>query len=160
MISTMIKINPTRRISEREQEGAYKLWNQEYPKNLKHSCMEDFEIYLSELADPLHFFLLDDEQVLGWAFKFKRDGDVWFAIILDGKIHGRGYGSALLDELKVEEKLLNGWVVEHNNYLRGNGKPYQSPIGFYLKNGFVVVPENRLDTPNLSAIQIQWISVD
>lgn len=152
----MIKINPTKRISEREKEGAYKLWNQEYPKNLRYTCMEDFEIYLSELIEPAHFFLMEDGVILGWAFKFKRDEATWIAIILDSKIHGRGFGSALLDELKVDEELLNGWVVEHNNYLRANGKPYQSPIGFYLKNGFIVLPEKRLESPHLLAVQLQW----
>ena len=152
----MIKINPTKRLSEREKEGAYRLWNQEYPKDLRYTCMEDFELYLSGLHDSSHVLLMEDGAVLGWAVKFIREAETWFLIILDGKIHGRGFGSALLEELKVEESVLNAWVVEHNNYLRINGKPYQSPLGFYLKNDFVVLPEKRLETPHLSAVQIRW----
>ena len=118
--------------------------------------MEDFELYLSGLHDSSHVLLMEDGAVLGWAVKFIREAETWFLIILDGKIHGRGFGSALLEELKVEESVLNAWVVEHNNYLRMNGKPYQSPLGFYLKNDFVVLPEERLETPHLSAVQIRW----
>lgn len=152
----MIKINPTKRLSEREKEGVFKLWNQEYPANIRHTCMEDFDLYLSSLTDTSHLLLTEDGIVLGWAFKFQRDQDPWFAIILDHKIHGRGLGSALLEELKMEEEVLNGWVVDHNDYLKTNGKPYQSPLGFYLKNDFSVLSDSRSDTPLISTVQIRW----
>ena len=154
----MVKINPTRRLSDREKAGVYNLWNQEYPANLRYTCMEDFDLYLSQLSNISSLLLTEDGEILGWAFKFEREKEMWFAMIIDAKLHGRGFGTALLQELKIEEEVLNGWVVEHNNYLKINGKRYQSPLGFYLKNKFKILPEKLLETAFLSAVQIQWKS--
>ena len=39
-----------------------------------------------------------------------------------------------------------------------SGKPYRSPLDFYIKNGFKVLPEIRLELPSISAVKIKWSS--
>jgi len=39
---------------------------------------------------------------------------------------------------------------------KNNNCPYNSPLGFYMKNGFELEPNQRLETSNLSAVKIKW----
>lgn len=131
------------------------LWNQEYPENLNYS-MADFEKYLHALTNIKHYLLSAyDGIVAGWAFTFNRDEQKWFAIILDQSKQMQGYGTHILNKLKETEPELNGWVIDHNNYLKANGEPYKSPLGFYIKNKFEVT-STRLETEKLSAVKIIW----
>ena len=140
---------------------ALKLWNQEYPEQLQCKTMTEFEQYLFTLANVNHFLLLDDaNKIVGWAFKFTRDTAAWFVIILDGSVHLKGFGSLLLDQLKDKETTLNGWVVDHNHYLRSDVEIYRSPLNFYLKNGFRVIEDVRLELAHLSAVKITWEKPD
>lgn len=93
---------------------------------------------------------------MGWAFTFIRCEEKWFAIILNSIVHGKGYGTLLLDELKMNDSVLNGWVINHQNDLKQNKKPYISPIEFYSKNGFVIVTDIRIENDKMSAIKIRW----
>lgn len=65
-------------------------------------------------------------------------------------------GSKLLDRLKSEETELNGWVIDHHMEKKNNNCLYNSPLGFYMKNGFELEPHQRLETSNLSAVKIKW----
>ncbi|WP_158795451.1 N-acetyltransferase [Pedobacter sp. L105] len=156
-----MEIIPTDILSSYQKIAVLKLWNLEYPEQLQCKTMAEFEHYLFTLANVNHFLLLDDaHEIVGWAFKFTRDTAVWFAIILDGTIHLKGFGSLLLDQLKDKETSLNGWVVDHNHYLRSNAEIYRSPLNFYLKNGFRVIEDVRLELPHLSAVKITWKKTD
>ena len=147
----------TRMLNEDQQTAAFKLWNQEYPEQLIMKIRADFEQYLSTLTAASHFLLVGNaEEILGWAFKFTRESALWFAIILDSSKHKKGLGSMLLDHVKDQETELNGWVVDHNDYLRYNGECYLSPVNFYRKNGFTVIEDIRLKSPHLSAVKISW----
>ncbi|GGI27649.1 hypothetical protein [Pedobacter mendelii] len=75
---------------------------------------------------------------------------------LDEKIHGMGKGTALLSALKENETVLNAWVIDKEEAIKQNGEIYKSPLNFYLKNGFMVYPEMRLENEKMSAVKIIW----
>lgn len=133
------------------------LWNNEYPVSLVYKTAAQFDNYLAGLKDPQHFLLMDEQDIVrGWAFTFNRDLEKWFAIILGSELHGKGIGRQLIQQLQDRETVLNGWVIDRGNHLKTNGHPYRYPLGFYVKCGFDVLPEIRLDLPHFSAVKIQW----
>ncbi len=139
------------------KEGIYRLWNQEYPAKVNYKTLADLDTYLNNLTDTNHYLLQDNfKTVEGWAFSFTRENERWFAIILDSKAHGQGKGTLLLNKLKEKEQRLSGWVVDHNNDVKQDGKPYKSPLKFYEKNSFTICSETRLETEKLSAVKIVW----
>ncbi|MFD1753891.1 N-acetyltransferase [Rufibacter sediminis] len=136
---------------------SHRLWNQEYPEKLCYHEMEEFESYLSGVQAQRHFLLVDEvEEVHGWGVTFEREVEKWFAIILDNKLHGLGYGALLLKQLQEKEDSLCGWVIDHARDLKRNGETYSSPLAFYLKNGFRVLPGVRLETEKISAVKVEW----
>ena len=62
----------------------------------------------------------------------------------------------MLDKLKENENTLNGWVIDHNSDKKLNGNFYQSPLEFYIKNGFETLSETRLELEIMSAVKIKW----
>lgn len=152
-----MKIVYTQRLTLEQRTAIFHLWNNEYPGHLNYRDLNALDIYLSNLPGAKHYLYINaEQQILGWAFKFTRDIDTWFAIILDSQVHRQGIGSYLLDKLKDDETKLNGWVVDHSNYLKLDGAIYVSPLPFYVKNAFEVSNEVRMETPRLSAIKICW----
>jgi GNAT superfamily N-acetyltransferase len=143
--------------SEQQKEAICTLWNNEYPAQLAFADMIGVNGYLDNLIEQDHFFAIDDYgSIIGWAFSFVRDGERWFAIIVDGKMQGKRLGTRLLNKLKEKEALLNGWVTDHNRYVRQDGTAYPPPLAFYLKNGFEVCNDVRLEVEKLSAVKIKW----
>lgn len=129
-------------LTSKQKQSLFELWNSEYPEKICYSEMSDFENYLRGLSNQKHYLLSNDiNQVLGWAFTFVREEDNWFAIILNSKIHRKGFGRFLLEELKKNNSVLNGWAIDHQNDLKQNKEPYLSPIEFYTKNGFIINPD-------------------
>lgn len=152
-----IKVSKTSKLNDQTKVQVLDLWNTEYPKNLSHSNSTDFDDYLGKLTNPMHYLLLNESDlILGWAFTFDRDDERWFAIILSEKIKGRGIGKKMLNEIKCDESILNGWVIDHNNDLKQNGQYYLSPLKFYEKCGFEVLPDIRLNLEMISAVKIRW----
>ncbi|MCG8576842.1 MAG: GNAT family N-acetyltransferase [Flavobacteriales bacterium] len=142
---------------DKEQKQAIKeLWNNEYPAKLQHESLDDFSSYLHGLGDQNHLLLLIDNEIKGWYFDFSREGEKWFALILNSDIQGKGYGSQIMDRIKSSERELNGWVIDHNNDLKSNGERYQSPLEFYTKNGFDIISDVRLELDKISAVKIKW----
>ncbi|RYF26949.1 MAG: N-acetyltransferase [Flavobacteriales bacterium] len=134
-----------------------KLWNEQYPKQLNFKSTEELDIYLSGLEDLLHYLVLNnDEEILGWAFKFSRDLQRWFVIILSNTIHGKGWGSKILQKIIKNEVEINGWVVDKDGYTKLDGTMYKSPLEFYHKNGFISILQDRLETQDLSAVKITY----
>ena len=74
-------------------------------------------------------------------------------------MQGKGFGMLLLDELKKNKLILNGWVIDHQNYLKQNKEPYLSPLFFYTKNGFLVENDIRIENDKISAVKIRWEQV-
>lgn len=146
-------------LSQIEKEQIIELWNREYPQNLRYEKPEQFEAYLNGLQDQNHILVVDEnEQIIGWYFDFIREDERWFAAIIHTEFQGKGFGSKLLDLARKRRKELNGWVIPSADYLRYNGAPYRSPLGFYIKNGFEVHNEIKLETDKMCAIKIKWSS--
>ena len=62
----------------------------------------------------------------------------------------------MLDEIKNNEPVLNGWVIDHNNDKKKNGQQYISPLKFYEKCGFGILSDVRLELDKISAVKIKW----
>ena len=144
-------------LDQGQKEQVLQLWNEEYPAALNYKDMQAFEEYVDQLNTPTHYLLQDQShRIIGWAFKFVRDDACWFGIMLNSKLHGKGYGAALLNALKHDATELNGWVTAHNNDLKRDGSCYQSPVKFYLRNGFELLPDVRLNIGELSWVKMAW----
>lgn len=149
-------IHKAPQLSAEQTHAVFQLWNQEYPAQLKYQEVSQLDNYLAPYSG-LHYLLYTAEhEIQGWAFCFRRAEENWIAIILDHKVQGKGYGRTLLNEMKADFSILNGWVIDNNQNQKENGTPYLSPLEFYLKNGFTVFTEDRLETPQISAVKIQW----
>lgn len=144
-------------LSLHDKEVLLQLWNNEYPEQLNYQTMDEFNLYLDALSEKNHYLLIDDEdKIKGWAFTFLRNDEDWFAIILNQDIQGTGKGSLLINELKKNKDSLNGWVIDHENDVKQNKEQYKSPMLFYVKNGFVICTETRIENEKMSAVKINW----
>ncbi|OJJ15999.1 hypothetical protein BKI52_35085 [marine bacterium AO1-C] len=144
-------------LTNEQKQAIMQVWNEVYPAQLAHTTLVSFEKYLQPLKREQHILVIDNtEKIVGWLVTFDRYNDRWFAMLLADRIKGQGVGSELLNQVKTINKVLNGWVVEHNDYKRRDGTPYLSPLNFYIKNGFTVLPENRLEDQKLTVIQVRW----
>ncbi|MEM8763806.1 MAG: GNAT family N-acetyltransferase [Bacteroidota bacterium] len=132
------------------------LWNNEYPESLSHESIETFNAYLRSITKAWHILLKDSNgHIQGWCLCFTRDNERWFTLIIDSSLHGKGFGTQLLEYAKAKEQQLNGWVIDHDKEKKKNGELYRSPLPFYIKNGFEIVPTERLNH-KISAIKIIW----
>lgn len=147
-------ITQTHELTPEERKTVRRIWNDEYPESLRLETPADFEQYLDNLSGKTHYLVKDGNTLLGWALTFERENASWFAMILDTSIHRKGIGSELLGRIKAENPLLYGWVIDHDTALKRNGTLYASPLGFYLRNGFSVEREVRLELPTISAVRI------
>ncbi|MBF4472769.1 hypothetical protein [Flavobacterium sp. HJJ] len=144
-------------LTSEQKQRLFELWNSEYPERIFYNELEEFEKYLEGLLNIKHYLLIDDlKQLQGWAFTFLRDNEDWFGIIIDTTIQGKGFGLLLLDQLKMDNLVLNGWVTDHENFLKRNKKQYLSPLVFYTKCGFIVNENIRLENEKISAVKIRW----
>jgi len=147
----------TNYINQDQKNAILRLWNKEYPDQLRFPDMIDLDIYLGNLENQSHYFAIDkNEKIIAWTFLFERENEKCFAMILDSSFQRKGLGTSLLQRLKEKETILNGWVIDHANYIRQNGEIYASPLSFYLKNDFVVCKNIRLETEKISAVKIKW----
>jgi len=152
-----MKIVEKEYLSLEEKETLHELWNNEYPVKLNLKTIDDFELYLNGLSETKHYLLLDDsDEIHGWAFTFLRENESWFAIILNSEIHGKGIGSLLMNEIKKNNTSLNGWVIDHENEVKQNATFYKSPMPFYIKNGFTICKEIRIENEKMSGVKINW----
>jgi hypothetical protein len=155
-----MKIIQTQVLTLEQKESLFELWNAEYPERIGYKDLSEFQDYLDGLLKIKHHFLFDDlNQIFGWAFTFIREEENWFGIIIDSKMQGKRFGSLLLEELKMETSILNGWVIDHQNDVKRNKESYLSPLSFYIKHGFVVDELVRLENDKISAVKIIWEGV-
>ncbi|GAB3830869.1 GNAT family N-acetyltransferase [Pontibacter rugosus] len=144
-------------LTSNQKQQVLQLWNQEYPVLLQYASLAALEEYLAGLEQKRHYLLLGEAgEVCGWLFLFERAKETWFALIVDSRLKGRGYGKRLLRLVQENERQLSGWVIDHDNDVKSNEEKYSSPLGFYLKNSFKVCPEERLETDIISAVKISW----
>jgi hypothetical protein len=129
------------------------LWNIEYPSKLNNR----FLLLLKDVSKYTHYIVEDENQnIIAWAMDFEKDNEIRFSIIVDSNYKGQGLGKLLIDQLKIEHAEFYGWVIDHENDLKENGQVYESPIPFYLKQGFKILPDCRLDTELIKAVKIAW----
>ena len=149
-------VQVTKHLSYDQKNAILGLWNNEYPQKLVLKTIVDLEGYFAALDDLTHHLIYNQDNIVGWYFNFYREDLKWFAIILDSASHGKGIGTMMLDLVRENETELNGWVIDHNNDIKVNGMLYKSPLDFYVKNGFKILPDKRLETEMISAVQIRW----
>jgi hypothetical protein len=142
-----------RELDSIKKEQIHELWNQEYPLNLK----DRFSILLSDTQDHRHFVIENDlGEIIAWAVDFLSQEERRFSIIVSSKEKCKGLGALLINKLKEENDVFFGWVIDHNRDLKSNGENYQTPLPFYLKHGFEILTEQRLETEIISAVKICW----
>ena len=152
-----MKIHTQSRLDNEQKKQIFELWNNEYPERIAYQSIENLENYLNKLTQQIHYLLLDEHnKIHGWATTFIRDNEKWFVIIVSEKLHGKGIGTKMLNKLKEDEAVLNGWVIDHNADKKLNGTYYKSPIGFYQKNGFEIIADTRLELEIMSAVKMKW----
>lgn len=152
-----MNITEQHQLSAEQKAEIVALWNSEYPSSLSHSSMDSFEAYLDGLTDPCHYFLIAPENtLLAYALTFIRDSEKWFAIIVNHHYQNQKIGMRMLTALKAAHPKLNGWVIDHEHSIKSNGTVYKTPLPFYLKNNFTIIPDIRLENDAISAVKIVW----
>ncbi len=148
-----MKIIKTKTLSILQFAQINQLWNEEYPIKLK----DRFSLLLDDVENYNHYIIEDvKHNIIAWAVDFEKENEIRFSIIVDSKFKRGGLGSILIERLKKQNKLLYAWVINHNNDLKGNYEYYQSPIAFYLKNGFVILEGLRIENEMIKAVKIKW----
>jgi GNAT superfamily N-acetyltransferase len=154
-----MKFTETETLNEKQKLEVIQLWNDEYPKELSHRSLVEFDQYLNKLSDKNHILLSDENgTVKGWLIYFLRDNEQCFAMLLDSSLQGQGWGSKFLNLAKQRNSELNGWVIDNDNERKQNGQNYKSPIGFYRKNAFEVRTDIQLKKKNINGIKVIWKS--
>jgi GNAT superfamily N-acetyltransferase len=152
-----MKLITTNQLTAKQHHEIHVLWNDEYPIKLK----DRYSILLNDALWFHHYLLVNKEdQIVAWAVDFKKEEQVRFSIIVSSAYKNKGLGRRMLDALKKENTSFFGWVIDHDDDLKSNGEVYRSPLSFYLKNGFEVVHDQRLDTPMISAVLVKWSEQD
>ena len=153
----MMKVIKFENLTERQREQIVKIWNAEYPSNLKFSDQDAFNQYLEELDDLVHYYVNGDKkELIAWLATFNRQEEKWIVMLVDPTQQKKGLGTLLLNNVKQDEAELYGWVIDHNKDRKENGDPYSSPLNFYVRNGFEVLKDIRFENGKLSAVKIKW----
>ncbi len=143
----------TKILSPTQSSQIHQLWNDEYPIKLK----DRFPLLLEGVTNFTHFLIETEEHgIQAWAVVFEKDAELRFSIIVSATQQGRGLGTKLMEALKADQTILFGWVIDHNEDVKLNGEHYQTPMPFYLKQGFEILHAVRIDTEMISAVKIKW----
>lgn len=152
-----MQVIKTKQLSEQQKERIMALWNAEYPASLSYNTMAEFDEFLDKIEQLSHYMLLQDDQtVIGWISVFIRNEETWFSVLLDTAFQRQGLGRQLINLAKKDYDVLNGWVIDNHISKKSDGSLYIMPLPFYLKNGFVVLENIRLENEKLSAVKIRW----
>lgn len=152
-----MKFTETENLNQKQKKQILKLWNQEYPIKIALSNLVALEDYLHTLADKHHILLVDEQKVVkGWLIYFIRDNEKFFTLILDKSVQNKGWGSKFLDKAKLSNTELSGWVICYDSEPKEDGENYISPVGFYEKNGFLILPDTTLTKDGIRFIKVVW----
>ncbi|MEO6305398.1 MAG: GNAT family N-acetyltransferase [Bacteroidia bacterium] len=150
-----MEIVKTKYLTDNQFRQINQLWNEEYPVNLK----DRFGVLLDGVENYNHYFIEDEyHNIVAWAVDFEKENEVRFSIIVGSNNQGKGIGRLLVNRLKKDLGEFYGWVIDHNNDKKENGQDYQSPLLFYIKHGFEVLHNCRIDTELLKAVKVKRIS--
>jgi hypothetical protein len=149
-----MEITKTKNLTDLQFKQINQLWNEEYPVKLKSRV----GILLDGVENYNHYFIEDDNKnILAWAVDFEKDNEVRFSIIVGSNQQGKRLGSLLLKRLKADLGEFYGWVIDHNEDIKENGENYRSPLQFYIKHGFEILHDTRIDNDMLKAVKIKRI---
>ncbi len=148
-----MNIIKTKTLTENQFIQINQMWNEEYPEKLK----DRFPILLEGVSSYNHYLITDENKnVNAWAVDFVKDNEIRFSIIIHKNHQKKGLGSMLVEKLKNDLPEFYGWVIDHSNDKKLNGENYHSPLLFYLKHGFEILHNNRIDNEMLNAVKIKW----
>jgi GNAT superfamily N-acetyltransferase len=148
-----MEITQTTILSDVQSEQINSLWNSEYPLKLK----DRFPILLEGTTWHNHYLIEDSNRVIiTWAVMFAHSNQIRFSIIVSKEHQEKGLGKLLLDHLKSAHNEFYGWVIDHNNDLKLDGENYISPLPFYLKQGFEIIPNQRIESEMIQAVLVGW----
>jgi GNAT superfamily N-acetyltransferase len=142
----------TNKISKKQKAQINKLWNDEYPVKLK----DRFDLLLNDVQNFNHYLIEDKGEVVAWAVEFEKQKETRFSIIIKNQYQGKGIGKLLINKLKNELDEFYGWVIDNDFDLKSNGETYKSPLKFYLKLGFEILENERINNEILNAIKIKY----
>ena len=150
-----MEIKTTKQLSKDEKQSIFQIWNEVYPKQIMYKTLDDLENYLAKCTNSVHLLAKHNGETAAWLCVFDRDGQRWFALIVDASFQRQGIGEKMLSKMKTLEDKVYGWMTPHNRYEKANGEKYLSPKGFYEKHGFAITDE-VFDTDILSTVKIVW----
>ena len=143
----------TTHLSKKHHAQINTLWDEEYPTTLAGR----FSVLLNDASIFKHFIILDlNQNVRAWAVYFQKDEEIRFSILVDRNHQGKGYGMQLIDAMKCELTEFSGWVIDKSHFMRKDGTAYHSPLGFYLKLGFEILHEQRIDNDMINAVKVRF----
>lgn len=152
----MYRFESTKTLNSTQKEAIRLLWNSEYPINILHETIADTEQYLNKLTDQNHTFVyVDSGNIIAWYFDFIRDQERNFAIIVSNEHQKKGLGIELINLAKMNNSVLNGWVIISEGHKRQNSKPYKLPLGFYQNLGFQTLQEEK-EIQGLRLVKIRF----
>lgn len=148
-----MKISQYKNLNESQLQQIDVMWNEAYPVELK----DRFHSLLQDVEEFKHYLIQNHkEEVLAWAVHFRKDGEVRFSIIVREEYKGKGFGKALIQQLKSDLDEFYGWVIDHDEALKSNGENYLSPLKFYEQLGFEILNNERIDNEILQAVKIRY----
>lgn len=147
-----MEILKTKNLNPEQFQQINQMWNEEYPANLK----DRFCLLLDGVENYNHYLIEQNNRILAWAVDFEKENETRFSIIVNKNHQGKGLGVLLIDRLKKELGEFYGWVIDHNNDLKQNGEFYITPLDFYLKNGFEILNQNRIDNEMIKAVKVKY----
>jgi hypothetical protein len=143
----------TTQLTPLQSSQVNQLWNDEYPLKLK----DRFPILLVGVGNFNHYIMENANQnVIAWAIDFEKENQIRFSIIVSSNNQCKGFGGLLIEKLKQENDEFYGWVIDHNEDLKSSGEFYLSPMPFYLKHGFEILNDNRIENEMIRAVLIKW----
>lgn len=94
--------------------------------------------------------------MLAWGAYFEKDSEIRFSIIVRENQQGNGLGSMIIERIKDDLDEFYGWVIDHDTDKKANSEFYQSPLEFYIRHGFEVLTDVRIDTDMIRAVKIHY----
>lgn len=153
-----MEISSYTELSAPQKADIREIWNAVYPDFIAFSHSTDFDSYLNTLRHCTHYIASDYRgKVFGWLATFHRDDERWMVMMIDESAQSKGVGKGLLRTAQDHEDVLCGWVVDHDRYVKVNGKRYRSPLSFYVNEGFEVLSDVRFEDGKLSAVKVKWV---
>lgn len=140
-------------LSQSQSMQIDRAWNEEYPIKLNNR----FGLLLNDTKSHLHYIIENEKQeVIAWGVMFEKDAERRFSILVLSKYKSQGLGKQLIDAFKKDYPVFYGWVIDHDNDVKANGEKYISPLPFYLKLGFNILSEQRIESEMIAAVKVVY----